>query len=174
MLKNRCPQVRFAALFLAVISSLVFAGISAIAQTSGAGAITGTVMDAKQAVIPGAAVTITNVDTGIPHGYTTNSDGIYVAPFLQPGHYKVEATASNFGAVEVKDLNLQVGQKLTIDLTLAVKSAAATVEVSSTAQLLDLEKTEVSQVVDQELIQNLPVASRNWSNFVLIDRKSVV
>jgi hypothetical protein len=168
MLKNRCPQVRFAALFLAVISSLVFAGISAIAQTSGAGAITGTVMDAKQAVIPGAAVTITNVDTGIPHGYTTNSDGIYVAPFLQPGHYKVEATASNFGAVEVKDLNLQVGQKLTIDLTLAVKSAAATVEVSSTAQLLDLEKTEVSQVVDQELIQNLPVASRNWSNFVLM------
>jgi hypothetical protein len=168
MLKNRCPQLRFAALFLAVISALVFAGISALAQTSGAGAITGTVMDAKQAVIPGASVTVTNIDTGVPHGYTTNVDGIYVAPFLQPGHYKVEATASNFGAVEVKDLNLQVGQKLTIDLTLAVKSAAATVEVSATAQLLDLEKTEVSQVVDQELIQNMPVNARNWSNFVLM------
>ena len=63
---------------------------------------------------------------------------------------------------------MQVGQTLTIDLTLSVKSATTTVEVSATPQLLDLEKTEVSQVVDQQLIQNLPVNARNWSDFVLL------
>jgi len=168
MLRNCCSQIRLIALLLGVALSFVFTSASAVAQTSGAGAINGTVMDAKQAVIPGATVTVTNVDTGIPHTYTTNSDGIYAAPFLQPGHYKVEASASNFGTVEAKDLTLQVGQTLTIDLTLAVQSSATTVEVSATPQLLDLEKTEVSQVVDQQLIESLPVNARNWSSFVLL------
>jgi hypothetical protein len=146
----------------------VFTSASVQAQTSGAGAIAGTVTDISRAVVAGATVTVTNIDTGISHAYTTNAAGLYVAPFLQPGHYKVDATASSFGTVEAQDLTLQVGQTLTIDLTLVVKSAATTVEVSATPQLLDLEKTEVSQVVDQQLIQNLPVNARNWSNFVLL------
>ena len=146
----------------------VFTSSSAMAQTSGAGTIAGTVTDAKQAVVPGASVTVSNADTGIAHPYTTNSDGIYVAPFLQPGHYKVVAKAANFGAVEAKNLTLQVGQTLTIDLTLPVESTTTTVEVTSETPLLDLEQTEVSQVVDQSLIQNLPVNGRNWSDFVLL------
>ena len=166
--RNVCFQRRFAGLFLAAALCLVLAGVSALAQTSGAGAINGTVTDASLAVVSGATVTVTNADTGVAHGYTTNSAGMYVAPFLQPGHYKVDASASNFGSVEAKDLNLQVGQTLTINLALAVKSANTTVEVTALAPLLDLEKTEVSQVVDQELIQSLPVNARNWSNFVLM------
>ncbi len=138
------------------------------AQTSGAGTITGMVTDASQAVIPGVSVTVTEVDTGIAHTYVTNSVGIYVAPFLRPGHYKVGATAPNFGAVEVRDLTLQVGQTLTINLTLSIKSTMTTVEVSGTNTLLDVEQTEVAQVVDTEIIQNLPVNGRNWSDFVLL------
>ena len=104
----------------------------------------------------------------VDHAYTTNGSGLYAAPFLQPGHYKVDATAANFGTVEAKNLTLQVGQTLTVDLTLVVQSTATTVEVSATPQLLDLEKTEVSQVVDQQQIQSLPVKARNWSDFVLL------
>jgi hypothetical protein len=126
------------------------------------------VTDASQAVIPGVSVTVTEVDTGIAHTYVTNSVGIYVAPFLRPGHYKVGATAPNFGAVEVRDLTLQVGQTLTINLTLSIKSTMTTVEVSGTNTLLDVEQTEVAQVVDTEIIQNLPVNGRNWSDFVLL------
>lgn len=125
-------------------------------------------MDASHAVIPGATVTVSNVDTGISHRFVSDSAGLYVAPFLQPGHYRVSATATGFGAVEAKNLTLLVGQTLTIDLTMSVQSAATTIEVSSETPILNVEQTEVSQVVDQAIIQNLPVNGRNWSDFVLL------
>jgi hypothetical protein len=125
-------------------------------------------MDPSQAVIAGAMVTVANVDTGIMHTYKSDSAGLYVAPFLQPGHYKVNATATGFSGVEAKNLTLLVGQVLTIDLTMGVESAATTVEVSSETPILNIGQTEVSQVVDQAIIQNLPVNGRNWSDFVLL------
>jgi hypothetical protein len=138
------------------------------AQTSGAGTISGTVVDGSHAIVAGAAVTITNVDTGVAHAYTTNSDGLYVGPFLPPGRYKVTASAASFGTVEASNLTLQVGQTLTIDLTMAVQSESTTVQVTTESPLLDPDKTEVSQVIDQQVISNLPVNGRNWSDFVLL------
>jgi hypothetical protein len=166
MNKNRISQSIICVMILTV--AVCVGSVALYAQTSGAGAITGVVTDVSQAVISGASVTITEVDTGITHTYMTNSVGIYEAPFLKPGHYKVGATAPNFGAVEVRDLTLQVGETLTINLTLTVKSATTTVEVQGTNALLDVESTEVSQVVDTAIIQNLPVNGRNWSDFVLL------
>ena len=167
MLRNLCPLRCFAALALAAFF-VAFAGISAVAQTSGAGTINGTVADAAQAVIPGASVTVTNIDTGVSHDYKTSSSGIYTAPFLLPGHYTIDATAANFGKVEEKGITLLVGQTLTIDLTLKVSTATTTVEVQAVNQILDVQKDEVSQVVDSHLIANLPVNARNWSDFVLL------
>jgi len=77
------------AVVLAIVS--VFSCTSIMAQTTGAGTINGTISDANKAVIPNAVVTVTNTDTGIAHTIKTNSAGIYAAPFLQPGHYKVAA-----------------------------------------------------------------------------------
>ena len=165
-LQSLCTRRCFAVLALAAFF-VASSSVTASAQTSGAGTINGTVTDAAQAAIPGASVTVTNTDTGVSHAYTTNSTGLYTAPFLQPGHYKVSAAAPNFGKVEAS-ITLLVGQTLTIDLTLKVSSASTTVEVAATNQILDLQKTEVSQVVDQHLIQNMPVNARNWSTFVLL------
>jgi len=72
-------------------------------------------------MVSGASVAVTNTDTGAAHAYSTNGDGIYVAPFLQPGHYRVEATGSGFGKVDANNLTLLVGQTLTIDLSLSVQ-----------------------------------------------------
>jgi hypothetical protein len=166
MQRNMCIQRSLAA--LAVLFFAAFAGVFAAAQTSGAGTITGTVSDANQAVIPGARVAVTNTDNGVMHPYTSNDAGIYTAPFLLPGHYKVDATANNFNKVETTGITLQVGQVLTVNLTLKISAANTTVEVSGTNQILDTEKTEVSQVVDNQLVQNLPVQARNWSYFVLL------
>jgi hypothetical protein len=143
-------------------------GVTAYAQNSGAGTINGTVTDAAQAAIPGASVIVVNTDTGVAHAYTSNSTGLYTAPFLLPGHYKVDATASNFGKVEASGITLLVGQTLTVDLSLKVSASSTTVEVAATPQILDVQKTEVSQSVDTMLVQNLPVNARNWSDFVLL------
>jgi hypothetical protein len=168
MLRNFCTRQSLTALFLAIAILVTLAGGPAWAQTSGAGSIAGAVTDPSHSAVAGASVTITNIDTGVAHDYTTNSDGLYTAPFLLPGHYKVDASAANFGTVEAKNLTLLVGQGLTIDLTLAVKSATTTVEVTSEAPLLDTDKAEVSQTVDSEMVANLPVNARNWSDFVLL------
>ncbi len=164
---NLCSQRNLAALALTAFL-VAFTGVSAKAQTSGAGTINGAVTDPNQAVIPGAQVTVTDVDTGISHNYMTNSAGLYSAPFLLPGHYQIDATAANFGKVEEKGITLQVGETLTIDLTMKVSTATTTVEVSGVNQILDTEKTEVSQVVDSQVIANLPVNARNWSDFLLL------
>jgi hypothetical protein len=113
-------------------------------------------------------VTITDIDTGVQHLYTSDSAGLYSAPFLIPGRYEVDATAPNFNKVQEKGITLLVGQTLTIDLALKVSAANTTVEVSATNEILDVQKTEVSQVVDSHLIANLPVNARNWSDFVLL------
>ena len=167
MLRYLCPQRCIAALAAAALL-LIFACVSLMAQTTGAGSINGTVTDAAGAVIPAAAVSVANIDTGVTHVYSTNGSGIFTAPFLVPGHYTVSATAANFDKVEEKDITLLVGQVLTINFALKVSTSSTTVEVSASSALLDTEKTEVSQVVDQHLVQNLPVAARNWSDFVLL------
>jgi len=167
MLRNRCRFTCLAVLSLAALL-LTINGVPVAAQTAGAGTINGTISDASAAVIPGAKVTVTNTDTGVSHDYTTNESGLYSAPFLLPGHYKVSATAANFNKVEATNLTLLVGQVLTINLSLKVSTESTTVEVAATSEILDLQKTEVSQQFDQHLLQNMPVAARNWSAFVLL------
>src|ERR1700761_1964976 len=114
-------QQRFVFLF-ALLALVLSLGSFAYAQTAGAGTISGTVTDPSHAVVPGASVNVLNTDTGAAHVFTTNSEGIYVAPFLQPGHYQVEASASGFGKVQATNLVLLVGQTLTIDLAMSVHS----------------------------------------------------
>jgi hypothetical protein len=117
-------------LVLMCFSVLAMMARPSSAQTAGAGSITGTVTDSSGAVVSGAMVTVKNVDTGIEHSYQTNQAGLYVAPFLQPGHYTVSATAPTFATVIARNLNLLVGQTLTIDLSMTVASSTTTVEVS--------------------------------------------
>ena len=88
-------------------------------------------------------------------------------PFLQSGHYEVVFSSSGFGKVDTKGLILTVGQTLTVDAKLPVGATSTEVTVNSEALTLDPEKVSVSQTLDANLIGNLPVPARNWSNFVL-------
>ncbi|MDP9038099.1 MAG: carboxypeptidase regulatory-like domain-containing protein [Acidobacteriota bacterium] len=137
------------------------------AQTAGLGTIAGTVTDTSGAVVPNASVVVTDTDTGISRSLTTNASGEYTAAFLQPGHYEVLLGGGNFGKIDRKNLTLTVGQTLTVDAALSPGTVSTQVDVTSDAPILDPDKTEVSQTIDQQLISNLPVASRNWSAFVL-------
>ena len=140
----------------------------ASAQTSGVGNITGTVTDSTGATVTNATVVVLDTDTGISRTLKTDADGRYSATFLQPGQYELILGGGVFGKIDRKNLTLTVGQTLTVDAALPAATVAAEVTVSSETPILDTEKTEVSQTVGQQLISNLPVNGRNWSNFVLL------
>ncbi|WP_260736672.1 TonB-dependent receptor [Tunturiibacter lichenicola] len=139
----------------------------ALSQTSGVGNINGTVTDASGATVANAPVIVLDTDTGVSRALTTNADGSYSATFLQPGNYEVIVGGNGFGKVDRKNLVLTVGQILTVDAKLTTASVTTEVVVTSESPLIDTDKTEVSQTIGQHLIENLPVASRNWSAFVL-------
>jgi hypothetical protein len=162
-----CPPRYKGLLACAAALLLAFPARFATAQTSGNGNIVGTVTDTSGAAVPNVPVIVLNNDTGISRSLTTNSDGSYTANFLLPGHYEVILGGGSFGKVDRRDIVLTVGQVLTIDAALSAASVSTQIEVSSTTPLLDTEKTEVSQTFGEQLIANLPVASRNWSAFVL-------
>ncbi len=139
------------------------------AQTAGSGTITGTVTrDASKSVVPDATVVIHNIETGADRSATTNGAGIYAAPFLQPGQYEITATKAGFSKILRQDLSLQVGQTLTLDLSLQVQTTGDTVTVTGAAPIVDPSKTDVSQVVSAGFVSNLPIDGRRWENFVLL------
>jgi Carboxypeptidase regulatory-like domain len=146
----------------------ISAALTATAQNTGTAAITGTVTDTTGGAVPNATVLITDIDTGVIRTLTTNEAGEYTAPFLQPGHYEVVIGGGNYSQVDRKNLNLTVGQILNVDASLAAGAVTTQVEVTSESPIVDTERTEVSQTVGQQLISNLPVNGRNWSNFVLL------
>jgi hypothetical protein len=138
------------------------------AQSTGSGTITGTVTDSTGAVVPNASVVITDTDTNISRKLATDTAGNYEAPFLLPGHYEVVLGGGNFGKEDRKNLVLTVGETLTVSATLALGATSTEVTVTSESPILDPQKTEVSQTIDSNLVANLPVNARNWSDFVLL------
>jgi hypothetical protein len=137
-------------------------------QGAGSGTITGTVTDPSGSVVPGAAVTVRNIDTGIERKTETSDGGVFSAAFLQPGHYEVHAAKAGFASLVRKDLTLQVGQTLSVDLSMSVQATQAEVTVTGEAPVVDPEKTEVSQVISESAVGNLPIAGRRWDSFVLL------
>ncbi len=150
------------------LSILCVLAAAAMAQTAGSGTITGTITDPSGAAVPGATVLVHNADTGSDRTIQTSEAGLYSATFLQPGHYAVTASKTGFSSIERKDLVVEVGRTVTIDLALAVKSGAETVTVTGEAPVVDTQKTEVSQEVDENLVKGLPIIGRRWDNFVLL------
>jgi len=155
-------------LFAVAVLFVFLASHFAAAQTSGAGNINGTVTDSSGALVPNASVIVLNTDTGVSRTITTNSDGSYTATFLQPGPYEVTIGGGGYGKVDRKNLVLTVGQILTVDASLPPGSVSTEVIVTSESPLIDTDKSSVSQTIDQSFISNLPVATRNWSAFVLL------
>jgi hypothetical protein len=140
--------------------ALVFiAALSALAQNSG---IQGQVTDASGAAVPGAKVRITNVDTGVALDYSTNDQGLYVAPSLNPGRYRLDAAAEGFAGQAISDFRLEVGQTARFNFEMKPGAVVESVSVSAAAVLLNSESSEVGQVIDSKRITEMPLNGRNY------------
>ncbi|MCU1384280.1 MAG: Outer rane receptor for ferrienterochelin and colicin [Acidobacteria bacterium] len=155
-----------------ILSALLSLSLTApaFAQSQGAnGAIEGTVSDSSGAVLPGVTVTITNVDTGAERSVVTNEKGLYRAPLLPLGKYRVVAELQGFKKFEGTDIQLSVGQTATVNATLSVGTVSETITVSSAdIPALDVARIDIGHTMSDLEVHNLPLVARNPYNFALV------
>ncbi len=139
----------------------VFSGRGALSQVD-QGAINGVVSDTQGAVIPGAEVTLTNLDTDfILHG-RSNAVGIYSFSPIKIGHYKLSVTVPGFETTTQENITVNIQDRLDIDITLRPGAVQETVTVSTAPPMLQSETASVGQVMSTETINDTPLNGRNW------------
>jgi hypothetical protein len=130
--------------------------------------LSGVVQDASGAVVPGAHVTANNIATNIAHSTISEKNGEYVLTQLPPGDYTVTVEAPGFSKLEQTNLSLQVNQQARLNLTLKVGQQSETVEVASSAPLLEAESSSVGTVIGQQSVNQLPLNGRNFTQLATL------
>ncbi len=150
------------------ILALLAVGEPAAAQVSLA-TVTGVVADSAKAVIPGATVTITNVQTGIEAAAETNETGYYTMLSLIPGTYELVVVAEGFRRFVRPNLELETGQQLRLDVELEIGAITESVTVTSAPPSINLERGAVKgDVIVYEEIQDLPLDGRDFTNLAFL------
>jgi hypothetical protein len=131
------------------------------------GDILGTVQDPTGAVVPAARVVLTAVDTGIKFEAASDGDGNYLFAQLKPGRYSVEASKEGFRRATVSDIELLVGQRPRVDITLQVGAVTQSIEVSAGGvQQLETQTSSMNQITQVTAVENLPIINRNFMGLV--------
>jgi hypothetical protein len=151
----------------ALLVGLIAAASPAAAQTTN-GVISGIVSDAQGGVLPGVTVTGRNIETGITRTVVTESDGRYRLAALPPGRYEVRAELQGFGAANVPEMTLLTGTELTRNITMQVQGLNESVTVTGEAPIVEVTKSDVSGVITQDQMQNLPLATRQPMDLALL------
>jgi hypothetical protein len=132
------------------------------------GQIEGTVTDPTGAVVPGAAVSIENVNTGFKRELKTDASGFYRFTVLPLGTYNLKVATSGFSPESRNGIVIDAGSTATMDVHLRVGGTSEVVEVSSAAPVIEPGRTDLGSMLSTNSIENLPLLSRNPYNFILI------
>ncbi len=143
------------------------------AQAVSIATMTGRVTDQQGALVTGAQIKVTGVDTGTVHDAVTNSDGIYTIPSLPIGAYTFEATAPGFQKYVQTGILLRVNDSAQIDVTMKIGQAMETVEVQANASMVQTQQNTISQVVDERRIVDLPLNGRDPTQLITISGASI-
>jgi hypothetical protein len=146
------------AIILTLITTLC---LPAIAQQF-AGTLRGVVRDSAGGVVPGAQVSVVNVETNEDHRIGTDEFGLYVVPQLKPGLYRVTVAMAGFKAATVDTVKLDVQQIREVDVALTAGDTSDTINVTeSGAAAIELASSTVSQTIENKRIIDLPLNTRN-------------
>jgi outer membrane receptor protein involved in Fe transport len=135
---------------------------------TGTAQLNGTVRDASGGFVPKASITLRDVDTNRTYTAVSNDSGFYILPNLSPGNYELTVTAAGFATFTQKGIVLSVGQVATIDVSVKVATVGEKVEVSTEIPPVEPTRTEISQVIDTQQIQSVPLNGRLFTDFVLL------
>lgn len=168
MTKSRIVGQLVCVLLLAV--ALVVAGTQGAYAQGGTGQIKGIVTDSSGAVVPGAKITVTSLETGFSRVTVSGGDGSFLIPLMPPSHYQVEVLALNFQRLVRSPITVQVAESADVgNLALTVGSQSTTVTVSGEAgqeALLQTETATLGKVFDSTLIEAMPLSTRNFTQLL--------
>lgn len=167
---QKAPLSRRSTCFVVATVTVLFAtffATSAVAQ-SYRGSIRGEVRDASQGVVPGANITATNLATGLSRTASTNEQGQYILAELPAGHYEVTAKVSGLAEVTSKVL-VSVGIDTTTDFDLSrLATRQEQVTVTEEAPLIDTTRDVLGEVVQNQLVSQLPLNGRDFGKLVAL------
>jgi len=142
------------------------AGANAYAQAA-SGEILGRVTDQQGAVVAGATVTAKDTTTGRTRTTTTNTEGNYAFPLLQPGTYEVTAEAPNMGK-GVATVQVLLQQRKDANFSLKPAAEGTVVEVTGEAPLIETSNSEVKTNIDPKQMNELPLRDRNFASLATL------
>jgi len=132
------------------------------------GSVTGTITDPSGAVVPKARVIVRNEETNATRDAETNEDGDYTVALLPPGRYRVEAESQGFRRSVFHGVSVDVDQTVRLDFALRVGAASEEVIVTDTPPIVQTDTSTLGQVVNNRLVQQLPLNERNFLSFALL------
>ena len=153
---------------IAVMIALVAVPATHLSAQTVTGTILGTLLDSSGSAVPNATVTVKNQDTGVVRTAATSGEGLYTMPSLLPGKYTVEVSTQGFAPVEVKNIVVNVGSNARVDVTLQVGATTQTVTVTESVPTVETTSSEVSQVMDENLIKKIPLNARDLQQLSVI------
>ena len=153
---------KIAALALLV---LVFAGDSQAQTTS---TITGDIKDTNGAALLGARITAKHVETGLTRSTTSEDEGRFVFPGLPVGIYELQATLNGFEPLTFPNVPLTVNETATVSLVMKVSGITAGVTIDSGEALVNTQTPELSYLVGERAIRDLPLNGRNYTDLALL------
>ncbi len=163
--------VRLAALVLLLVIGF---NLPLHAQTS-VGQIAGTVADSAGAVIPGATITITNIDTQAVHTVLTDDSGFFVETDLPIGNYSVEAVKASYRSEKRTGFSVVADAHLTANFQMEIGAVTEVVTVTTTSsEALNTTTGELSHVIDAKEVQSTPLNGRNYTQLMTLIPGSVV
>jgi hypothetical protein len=162
-------QLRLHRFGVAVAAAFLLAALvsapRALAQATNTGTVVGTITDPSGAVIPGAAVTLSNASAGVTLRAQTNDTGSYVLQNVPPGTYTMTASKQGFSVAKASGVLVSVGTQTTLNLTLKVGSTAETVEVQTLGTELQTLNATVGSTIAPQAIESLPSLNHDVNTF---------
>jgi Carboxypeptidase regulatory-like domain len=160
------PELSVVGLFALCLFAFFMGYANPMSAQTQTGRILGAVTDQSGGVLPGATVTVTDVQRGISRTLVTDGDGAYVASSLLPGTYMVRVQAAGFKTFDRPDILLEVAKDVRMDFTLQPGEQTTQIIVSGNAEMVDSTNATLGGTLSNQTINDLPLNGRNYENLL--------
>src|SRR5262249_55145115 len=148
--------------------NIAFALLLLLQSQTSSGDIKGTVTDATAAVVPGATITVRNIDTGVERSAVSDPMGSFRFFLLAPAEYEVQVQVPGFSIYTRRPVQVTVGETVSIDAVLQPASVQQEVLVQEGTSPVETQKTQQSDTITEKQIESLPINERNFLDFSLL------